>query len=272
MSTEESRLQTSDAPPNGQAEERTEITSGLYPVDAQEVNVPVMLDNGAVITHVWKKPTLENHLDREEAMKRVSKGISRTEFISERSEPQANAEFYNAVILRAEGKYKKVVDGEEREIKEEFSQAHCLTLGVEAKHKAVSEAYQSTFEVEPEDDSPFAQLFDRGGTMKIREEFGNFVIRYILKVPTNSQRTEFGQSVQVKEKFEKKNRRSLITTVNLKTGVKLFTQNFEAIEGAMCGGMPFTPELKKKFLENIDPLKMYLAFDCACGSFDQARD
>lgn len=263
----------SKAPVNGQDEARIEITSGLYPLDAKEVNVPVLLDGGAIITHVWNKPTLQHHLDREEAMKRISRGVSRTEFISERSEPQANAEFYDAIILRAEGKFKAMKDGEEQEITQPFTREQCLMLGREAKHKAVSEAYQSSFEVEPEDDSPFAALFEREGTIKVRHEIGNaFVLRYILKVPTSSQRTEFSQSVQVKEKFEKKNRRSLITTVNLNKGVKLFTALFEGVEGGMVEGQSYSPEKKKEFLEAIDPLFKYLAVDCAVSSFDQARD
>lgn len=264
-----SETHTLTAGANGQTE-HVDITAGLYPIDAAEINIPVKLDNGAIITHVWRKPKLQDHIDRETALERISKAVGRTEFRSERKERQANAAFYDLVILRASGKAE--VDGET--ITEDFDQEHCLKFNFEQKHKVYETAYpDDAFEVINETKNPFASLFEREGTITVKQTIWNtFTLKYVLKIPTPQQRIEFSNSIEITEKFEKKNRRSLITTVNLNKGVKLFNSLLVSIEGGMVQGQAWTDSLKKSFIDNTDDLHKYFVIDTLVDSFNNVRD
>ena len=244
-------------------------TDNLYPFDAPEVQVEIALGKGVVLTHVIAKPSLQNHLSRERAVRRISRVGSNQEITTDNNESDANSEFYNELILRATAR-------KGGDTLKEYDQEQCREFTYEQKDRALVKMYSSWFEVE-EDDDPLSILFEREGTMTVRQEIGeearpSYILRYTLKNPSMSQRQDYNaNNFQIKRKVEKR-KTTLETVLNLNKGVKLFSQLFEGVEGGRIQAGEFSAERKAEFLSQIDPMFMNGCVDAAVAYFDKSLD
>lgn len=241
-----------------------------YLFDASEIQVEISLGKGMILTHVFGKPSLQDHLDRERAIRRISKIANNNEITTDTNESEANAEFYNSLILRARI-HKIGVAGQDLE----YDADQCRAFRFETKNKAVTKMYAGWFEVEESDD-PVAVLFEREGTMIVRQDIGeedpSYSLRYTIQIPSKTQRQEYiTSSIQVKRKTEKR-RTTLETVFNLNKGVKLFAALFQGVEGGRIQAGSYVPELRAEFLAAIDPVFQNSVVDAAVGFFDKALD
>lgn len=240
-----------------------------YLFDAPEVQAEVLLSKGVVLTHVFRKPTLQDHLNREKAIRRVSRVSNNQEITSDSNESDGNSEFYNELIIRASAR-------KGGDVLAEYDADKCKEFSFEAKDKAIGQMYAGYFEVE-EDEDPLAKLFEREGTLVVRHEIGeegaaSYVVKYTLKIPTKSQRQEYlAGSFQVKRKVEKR-KTTLQTVFNLNKGLKLFNSLLVSVEGGRIQRGTYAPELREDFIPQIDPVFANSVADCAVSYYDQSQD
>lgn len=241
-----------------------------YLFDAPEVQAEVHLGKGIVLTHVFRKPSLQDHLNREKSVRRVARIGTNQEITTDNDESDANSEFYNELIVRA-------VARKGGDTMAEYSAEQCHGFNFEAKDKAITALYASFVEVEEENDDPLAKLFEREGTLTVRQEIGeegspSYVVKYQLKIPTKSQRQEYlAGCFQNKRKTEKR-KTTIQTTFNLNKGIKLFNSLLVGVEGGRIQRGPYSTEFRDDYLKQIDPLFANNVADCAASYYDQAQD
>lgn len=286
MTTE---AQTTESPSNGADGAVVNLTSGLYPFDAQSINIDVPIElpaDGSIVSafvsHSLRKALLKDHVAREEAIKRVSKRVSKSEFVTDRNEDEANSGFYDSLVEGATGHAVRaafaVGDGEVAEITNEYPEDECKTrFTFEVKSQVYKRAYPNSYTVVDDNADPFASLFEKTTNMFIRQDIGGtpakpaFSVIYEIKPPSKSQRIEFGRSVQITEKYERASS-SLKTSLSITKGVNLFSKLFVGVKGGMVNGKEFEDALRNNFLAQIDPMFQYAVIDAAVASFDKSRD
>jgi hypothetical protein len=248
--------------------------SKLYPFDADELRSNVELPDDVRVVHRLAKPSMKDHTEREQAIKRVTEVNQASEITGLVDEAKANEDFYNKLVLGATAFYK---DATGEPLTQEFNAEDCQRrFTLEQKTKCIATLYRMFCEVET--NNPLAILFEPdGSTMRVRQELGDteapsYVIVYKLKSPSISQRNAFSVgSVKTKRKNERK-KTTVTTTFNIEKGVRLFDQLFEGVEGGMVNDKEYSSEARAEFLKQIDPVFKNAVVDCAVEYFNKSRD
>ncbi len=262
-----------------------EPTAPLYPLDQPEISVEIKAGN-AVLGHKLTRPTLAQLVEREGQIHYESESISDSEERINSDDEAANARLWDgcAVMVRGYrlGKADATPLAEWREVTPE------LKAAIPSAHKAtaIRALYQSACEIEKDEDEGFTLGADE---WTVKQIFGDpenpqFVIRHILRTPTESERREFKRR-PAQISFSKGSRRQKTrVTTNLKAHVELYDGLLQMIEGATIGGKAWSeignariadiaegksksPRLSE-FDAVIDPIWKRQVIDCLMRSFE----
>jgi hypothetical protein len=228
-------------------------TPALYPFDLEFIavsfNARPNAETPKIVYHKLRKPTLQQLKDRELQIKNELVSISAREDEDRTDETVANANLWRKLIVAVKG-YKDAADWRELSDleKDEMKPGH--------KSRAINQMYMGSCVVEAGEDD---EVSIGAEVWTIRQEIGamrepDFVIRHLLREPNENEWVKFkGTAARMSYvRGAKRPRRKFNTS--LQSYCDLYDATLLSIDGATVGGRIFTPETRKAFLAQIDPI------------------
>jgi hypothetical protein len=235
------------------AVEKIDESPTLYPFDLEFIDVSFNArpnsETPKIVWHKLRKPTLQQLKERESQIKSELVTVSSREDEDRSDETVANANLWRKLIVAVKG-YKGAADWRELSDaeKDEMKPGH--------KSRAINQMYIGAFVVESGEDD---EVSIGAETWIIRHEIGanrepDFVIRHSLREPTQGEWEKFkGAAARMSYvRGAKKPRRKFNT--NLQSYCDLYDAVLLSVDGGTVGRQPFSPETRKAFLAQIDPI------------------
>lgn len=236
-----------------ESQSRTEENPNLYPLDLEFVSVSFNArpnsEKPKIVWHKLRKPTLDQLNKRESQIRNELVNISSSEDEDRTDETVANANLWRALIVSVKG-YRDAADWRELSDaeKDEMKPGH--------KSRAIAQMYVGACFVEASEDD---EVSIGAETWVIRQEIGagrepDFVVRHSLREPTQGEWEKFkGTAARMSYvRGAKRPRRKFSTS--LKSFCDLYDATLLSIDGATVGDKAFSPETRKAFLSQVDPI------------------
>ena len=247
--------------------------SSLYPLDQTEVTV-VIKAGKHTLSHKLRKPTLSELVERENDSFYETEAVSDTEEKVNAEDEQANARLWDKIAISVRGY--KISKGDS--IADALPVTDELKKLIPASHKAMAirSAYQYSAEIEAGEDEGFVLS---GDTWTIKQVIGDpdapqYVIRHILKTPTEQQRREFRRrSADVRFSKGLKRLKTKVVT-HLKAYVELYDALLVALDGVSFNGQSWqtftakTAEEMGAMVRAVDPIWKRSAIDALMRGFE----
>jgi hypothetical protein len=225
----------------------------LYPFDLEFIavsfNARPNSETPKIVWHKLRKPTLQQLKDRESQVKNELITVSSREDEDRTDETVANANLWRKLIVTVKG-YKGAPDWRE------LSDAEKDGMKPGHKSRAIAQMYMGACLVEAGEDDDVSIGAE---TWTIRQEIGarrepDFIVRHSLREPSQGELEKFkGSAARMSYvRGSKKPHRKFNT--NLQSYCDLYDAILLSIDGATVDGKTFSPETRKAFLLQIDPI------------------
>src|SRR5262245_7840139 len=204
-----------------------------YAFDADFISVPInarpSAENPVIVYHKLRKPTLGELIERENQIKYELVEISSREDEIQTEDESANARLWDKIAVAVKG-YRGAEDW--RDLTDEDK------AGMRSGHKsaAIRALYAGTCEVEGDEDGisigadtwTVKQSITHGG----RKDPPEFVVRHILREPTEAERVKFKRSASSTSYVKGAKTPQVRIKTNLRAFVELYDALIQRIEGA----------------------------------------
>lgn len=204
----------------------------LYPLDQQEFEIEITAGKHKLF-HKLRRPSEAELLQRESETAYETEAINDTEEKVNADDEAANARLWDKIAIEIKG-YRKA--GEPVTAADIWTPvADDWRAMIPASHKAtaIRSLYQFTCELEQADDDGFVVGAE---TFTVKQTFGSadfpdYVVRHILKAPTESQRHEFRRkSADVRFTKGAKRMRTKVVT-HLRAHIELYDALLTGLDG-----------------------------------------
>lgn len=225
----------------------------LYPFDlafiAVSFNARPNTETPKMVWHKLRKPTLQQLKERESQIKSELVSISSHEDEDRSDDTTANANLWRKLIVAVKGyrgaaEWRDISDAE----REEMKPGH--------KVRAIRQMYAGDCLIEANEDD---EVSIGAETWVIRQDIGanrepDFVIRHSLREPTQPEWEKFKGTAQRSSYIRGAKRLRRKFNTSLQSYCELYDAVLLSIEGATVDGKIFSPETRKAFLLQIDPI------------------
>jgi hypothetical protein len=229
---------------------QTQDTPRLFPLDQAEFEIAISTPN-FTLWHRLRKPTLAELSERDQQTPYETEEVSSGEDRLNVDDEGPNAKLWDKIAIKVKGYCGHGLavndwNGLTPDVKELIPSGH--------KSAAIRGLYDTQFEIEADEGEGFAL---GGGVFTVKQVFGDYVIRHVMRTPTEAERRDFRRKAN--ETRFARGRRKIKTKVltNLKAYVELYDKLIENVDGVTSGSYA-----------QIDPIWKRGAVDCLMRSFE----